>query len=60
MTAAVPAVEIANHRNAAGIRRPYREPYTRYTIYDHLMRTETSSEITVLAFGEQIYVKLAQ
>jgi hypothetical protein len=52
--------EIADHRNAAGIRRPHRESHAREAVHHHLMRAQTLSEVAVLPFREQVHVELAQ
>ncbi len=56
----VPAVEVADHRDAPRIRRPHGEADALHAVDPHRVRAEAAAEIVVPAFREQMDVEIAQ
>jgi hypothetical protein len=60
VAAAVPTVEIADHRNAPRVGRPDGKAHARHAVDQHRVGAEARREIPVLPFGEQVDVELAE
>ena len=60
VTAAIPAIEVTDHRDAPGIRRPDCEAHTRHAVDDHRVRAEALREIAMPAFSKQIDIELTE
>ncbi len=60
MAAPVPDVEIADHRDAPGIRCPHSETHTIDAIDGLQLGAEATAQIAVIAFGEQIQIHFAE
>ncbi|MNM98353.1 hypothetical protein D3C81_1108820 [compost metagenome] len=60
VAAAVPVVEIAHHRHPPGVRRPHREAHAVDAISLDRLGAEAPGQVTVVAFGEQVQVHVAQ
>lgn len=60
VTAPVPAVEIADHRDAHGVRRPDREAHALHAFVTGQLRAQAGGQLAVVAFGEQVQVEFAE
>ena len=54
--AAIPAVEIAHHADALGVRRPHRKAHTPHPVALHVMRAEHAVSLLQTAFGKKIEI----
>ena len=55
----VPAVEIAHHADAFGIRRPHRKAHTPHALHLHVVRAEHAVSLLQAAFREQVEIVFA-
>ncbi len=60
MAPPVPHVEVADHRDAAGIRRPHRKAHARHAVDLGDGGAEPFGQIPMRAFGKQMQVEIAQ
>src|SRR5215218_9217322 len=60
VTSAVPAVEIANHGDTPGIRRPDGKADAGYTIDRHGLGTKHITELVMRALSDQVQIKVAE
>ena len=60
MPAPVPDVEITDHRNPSGIRRPDRKTHAVDAVDLGHLGAETAAQVTMVAFGEQVEIHLAE
>ena len=60
VTAPVPAVEIADHRDAHGVRRPDCEAHALHAFVTGQLRAQAGGQLAVVAFGEQVEVEFAE
>src|SRR6185295_16269839 len=56
MAARVPGIEIANHRDPSGIRRPHREPRAAYAVNGHHIVAEYSGQLEMPPLAEQVEI----
>ena len=56
----VPGVEITDHRDAAGIRRPHGEARAAHAVDGHHVGAERMRQLEVPAFAEQVQVDVAE
>ena len=56
----VPAIEVADHRDAFGIRRPYREVRTRLAVHGNEMRTQLLIQTVVASLIKEVKVQAGQ
>ncbi len=59
MTAAIPAVEAADHRDPAGIGRPHGKAHTGDAVDRMDLGAEGAAEVAMVAFIEQLQVHFA-
>src|SRR6185436_7226352 len=60
VAAAVPGVEVADHRDALSVGRPHGEAYAAHAVDCHRLRAEGFGEPPVFALGDQMEVELAE
>lgn len=60
VAAAVPLVEVADHRHAPGIGCPHGKAHAGHIVLPHGLGTQAAGQFPVPAFGDQVQVQVAQ